>query len=224
MASRKPWSKVIVCTDGKANTDLGNLEAVESEEELGAAQRFYSELSENALQSGVIVSVLTLEGTDCSLSELGRLADSTGGKVNIVHPSQLYGEFENILEEKVTAANVQASFIVPRDMYFKHESHSERKLIKQLGNVSNDTEKTFEFTVKDSTLQTLQSMTSLPVQLQVKFTLPTGQTMLRVLTVEKPTTTDRSLVLSSLSLPVLQIHSSQLQRGLVKGRKKEEVW
>ncbi|MGH0147874.1 UNVERIFIED_CONTAM: hypothetical protein FKN15_014221 [Acipenser sinensis] len=43
-------------------------------------------------------------------------------QVNIVHPSQLYGEFENILEEKVTAANVQASFIVPRDVGNERDS------------------------------------------------------------------------------------------------------
>ncbi|XP_041093523.1 circularly permutated Ras protein 1-like [Polyodon spathula] len=221
MASRKPGSKVIVCTDGKANADLGNLEEVESEDELGAARRFYSDLSESALRSGVIVSVVTLEGTECSLSELGRLADSTGGTVNIVHPSQLYGEFQNILEDKVTASNVQASFLVPTDVYFKHESHAGRKLT-QHSETFHDTEKTFELGVKESGLQTLQSMTSLPVQLQVKFTLPTGETMFRVVTEEKPTTTDWSLVLSSLSIQVLQIHSSQLSARLVMEGRLEE--
>ena len=31
--------------------------------------------------SSVTVSVLSIEGTDCRLDELGRLADRTGGKV-----------------------------------------------------------------------------------------------------------------------------------------------
>ena len=42
--------------------------------------------------SSVTVSVLSIEGTDCRLDELGRLADRTGGKVRpllaLEHPLQ----------------------------------------------------------------------------------------------------------------------------------------
>lgn len=31
--------------------------------------------------SSVIISVMTFEGTDCCLADIGRLADSTGGRV-----------------------------------------------------------------------------------------------------------------------------------------------
>lgn len=36
----------------------------------------------------VIISVMTFEGTDCCLADIGRLADSTGGRVRV--PSSLY--------------------------------------------------------------------------------------------------------------------------------------
>lgn len=33
----------------------------------------------------VIISVMTFEGTDCCLADIGRLADSTGGRVRQLH-------------------------------------------------------------------------------------------------------------------------------------------
>lgn len=113
--------KVIICTDGKANTDLGNLEVEDNDARtLLSSTIFYQDLGEYAANQGcvhapssmqrafnycparvavvglcsvikfflrcplfisVTVSVLSIEGTDCRLDELGRLADRTGGKV-----------------------------------------------------------------------------------------------------------------------------------------------
>lgn len=39
--------------------------------------------------SSVTVSVLSIEGTDCRLDELGRLADRTGGTVRCFNISQI---------------------------------------------------------------------------------------------------------------------------------------
>lgn len=95
MASRHPGSKVIICTDGKANTELGNLEVEDNDARtLLSSTIFYQELGQYAANQGVTVSVLSIEGTDCRLDELGRLADRTGGKVrhsleslsNIIRP------------------------------------------------------------------------------------------------------------------------------------------
>ncbi|KAG2455984.1 SY63 protein, partial [Polypterus senegalus] len=80
LASQRPGSKVIICTDGKANTDLGNLEDVSSEE-LAASKQFYNQLAEYARQQG----------------------------------------------------------------YFKHEDNEDSTLFRTVGNVTRDTEITFEF-------------------------------------------------------------------------------
>jgi len=107
--------EVIICTDGKANSELGNLEVEDSDTRtLLSSTIFYQDLGdyaadhglvnsphrvrqENAYCSGadrsheahpspisVTVSVLSIQGTDCRLDELGRLADRTGGEVRRV--------------------------------------------------------------------------------------------------------------------------------------------
>ncbi|XP_051789662.1 circularly permutated Ras protein 1-like [Erpetoichthys calabaricus] len=222
LASQRPGSKVIICTDGKANTDLGNLEDVCSEE-LEASKQFYNQLAEYARQQGVVVSVLTFLGTDCSLSEIGKLADCTGGKVNTVQPGSLYDEIQNILEDQVLATNVETTCILPPGMYFKHEDNKDSTLLRTVGNVTRDTEITFEFGTTEEMYQAILSMSPIPVQLQVKFSLTGGKAGVRVLTVYRPVTTDSAVVESSISLPVLQVHSSQLSARLAMDGKFEEA-
>jgi hypothetical protein len=78
IAAAKQSSQVILCTDGLANHGFGNLE-----ENLKSATMFYDELSEMAMQKGVSVSIITLKGTGCKLSVIGKLPEYTNGYVNI---------------------------------------------------------------------------------------------------------------------------------------------
>ena len=81
MAGQKPGSKVILCTDGLANIGCGRLDSVETEEELEVAQQFYSSAAKFAKELGVAISVVTIEGTHCSMELIGMLAHETGGQV-----------------------------------------------------------------------------------------------------------------------------------------------
>lgn len=58
------------------------------------------------------ISVTSIKGTDCKMRELGKMADATGGQVNIVDPLKLTEEFANILSDPVIATNVQATLLV----------------------------------------------------------------------------------------------------------------
>lgn len=89
------------------------------------------------------VSVLSIEGTDCRLDELGRLADRTGGKVRpalvgcdrlfldiirhlliirsppqvvIANPSMLHSEFEHIIENRTIATHCSVSLLLPSSL------------------------------------------------------------------------------------------------------------
>ncbi|KAG9349942.1 hypothetical protein JZ751_026295, partial [Albula glossodonta] len=106
MASRQPGSKVVICTDGKANTELGNLDLDDSNSHVVVTSTiFYQDMGEYAANRGVSVSVMTIEGTDCRLDELGRLADRTGGKVVIASPDKLCTEFQQLMERKAVATH-----------------------------------------------------------------------------------------------------------------------
>lgn len=221
MASMSPGSKVIICTDGKANIGLGYLESME-EDMHAYSKQFYTDLGEQATLNGVIVSILTIEGTDCRLAELGNLADRTGGRVNIVNPTNLPNEIQATLEDDVIATDVTVTFVVTEQMYFRYEAQTGNKLVKQVGNVTKDTEMTFEFGIKESHIQTVQDNEKLPFQLQVNFTTTDRRKACRIISLEKRITNNSSLVEESVNITVLGIHAAQLSGRLtMEGRVKE---
>ncbi|XP_073346288.1 circularly permutated Ras protein 1-like [Pagrus major] len=221
-ASRQPGSKVIICTDGKANTELGNLE----EEDIDArtllsSTIFYQELGEYAANQGVTVSVLSIEGTDCRLDELGRLADRTGGKVVIASPKRLHPEFEQIIENRTIATHCTVTVLLPKSLGMRGEREAGHKVIREVGNVDPNTEITFQFGANDQDAGVLvpTSGSRVSIQLQVRYRPRNGQTMLRVITADRDVTDDSSAALSSLSLAIIQLNSSQASAALaVRGR------
>eukprot|EP00062_Callorhinchus_milii_P003566 gi/632941012/ref/XP_007885640.1/ PREDICTED: circularly permutated Ras protein 1-like [Callorhinchus milii] len=220
IASKKPGSKVIICTDGKANTGMGFLTDVECEDDV--YKQFYTELGEKASLAGVIVSVLTIEGTECRLAEIGSLADRTGGKVNIVNPSNLATEIQSTLEDDVIATDVTVTFVVTEQMYFGYEEQTGNKLVKNIGNVTKDTEVTFEFGIKESHIDTLQEQAKLPFQLQVHFRTRDNRRGCRIISQEKHIASNICLVEDSVNITVLGIHAAQLSARLtMQGRVKE---
>lgn len=150
MACQVPGSKVIICTDGMANVGLGSLDNLATTEQFEVASLFYQEVSQIAKDRGVSVSVLTIAGTECKLVELGRVASVTGGQVNTVDPLKLTQEFGNILAEPIIATRVTATFVVHRGLYIRHEADKTSKAVKEVGNVTRETEITFEYGVRRS--------------------------------------------------------------------------
>ncbi|XP_027899629.1 circularly permutated Ras protein 1-like isoform X2 [Xiphophorus couchianus] len=220
MASRLPGSKVIICTDGKANAKLGNLEDEDNDARaLLSSTIFYQNLGESAATQGVTVSVLSIEGTDCRLDELGRLADRTGGKVVIASPNQLHSEFEEIIENRTVATHCAVTLLVPKSLRLKGEREVGHKGTREVGNVNTDTEVTMQFGAQQHTEVAPPACGSrVAVQLQVWYRR-NGQALLRVFTAEREVTDDSSAALSSLSLAIVQLSSLQASAALaVRGR------
>uniref|UniRef100_A0A8C9R254 Si:dkey-9k7.3 n=1 Tax=Scleropages formosus TaxID=113540 RepID=A0A8C9R254_SCLFO len=152
MASRYTGSKVIICTDGQANIGLGAFEQG-SEHAVSYCPYFYSQLAKEAVDKGVIVSVLTFEGTDCRLAEVGRLADYTGGRVNIVNISSVSTEIQSVLADSIMATDVTATLLSAEGVYFPYEDEVAHKLVRKLGNVTEGAEVTFQFAVKPENVE-----------------------------------------------------------------------
>ncbi|XP_028649621.1 circularly permutated Ras protein 1 [Erpetoichthys calabaricus] len=221
LASRYSGSKVIICTDGLANIGLGYLNPKE-EAPSETATYFYKSLAEEAVAKGVIVSVLTFEGTDCRLSELGQLADRTGGRVNIVNINNLSSEIQIILEDNVVATDVTATLFLPEGMYFRYEDHADHKLLREIGNVTDDLEVTFEFGIKESSLEAIAKREKVPFQLQLSFKTRDLQRATRIITLEKNVILTSFLTEDNLNMEVLKVHFAQLSARLtMQGRVKE---
>ncbi|CAF2515663.1 unnamed protein product [Rotaria sp. Silwood2] len=210
IASKRQGSKIVICTDGLANRGLGSLEMAQDEkvdetirkQALEEGNQFYSELTERAREKGVSISVITIKGTACLLPVIGQMADGTGGNVTIVDLLNMRDEFASILEQKIIATNVEATLIVHRGLYIRNPDNLEDKLDKikrDIGNVTKQTEVTFEFgvrnkeEVKEKYHIDLDQLEQLPFQVQVTYTGADGNKALRVLTQLKQTTGDREV-------------------------------
>ncbi|XP_048826988.1 LOW QUALITY PROTEIN: circularly permutated Ras protein 1 [Brienomyrus brachyistius] len=218
MASRYTGSKVIICTDGQANIGLGELEQG-SPHTSTYSPYFYSQLAKEAVNNGVIVSVLTFEGTDCRLAEIGRLADLTGGRVNIVNINTIFTEIQSVLADNVMATDVTATLLSADGVYFPYEEGSTHKLVKKLGNVTEGAEITFQFAVKPESMEVFQRRDRIPFQLQLDFRTRDLQRVKRIVTEQRRVTTSSWVWAGSLNMAVLGVHCAQLcARLTMEGR------
>lgn len=150
MAAQHPGSKVIICTDGMANVGLGRLDLETEEEDEG---EFYEQVGIEASSKGVTISVISIKGTHCKLVHLGQLADKTGGQVNMVDPLKLTQEFSTILADRIIATNVVATLLLHKNLYVEEDGNELSRVERKIGNVTADTEITFEYGIRTGNKQ-----------------------------------------------------------------------
>ncbi|KAJ4948565.1 hypothetical protein JOQ06_020098 [Pogonophryne albipinna] len=196
MASRYPGSKVVLCTDGR--------------------------LAQQAVESGVIISVMTFEGTDCRLADVGRFADTTGGRVNIVSIGTVATEIQSASVDNILATGVTATLIAPDGVYFPFEDEQNHTLVREIGNVTKGLEVTFQFAVKPEFMEVFLQKDTLPFQLQLSFKTRDQEKVTRVITEQRPVASSSGIWAGSLNMAVLGVHSAQLcARLTMEGRVQE---
>ncbi|XP_077973950.1 uncharacterized protein LOC120347780 isoform X2 [Styela clava] len=210
LASRKSSSQVIVCTDGRANIGVGSLEL---ESDYKMCHNFYKEVSEYGTMSGTVVSILSIEGTDCRLVELGKVADRTAGKVKIANSQNISTEFHDILSSSLMATQVSINMVTQKELHF-HDGMSQCNSLAKyfVGNATQDTEVTFKYGMAENDHPPPESAM---FQLQAKYLLPNGCTCLRVITQSRPVTENRILAEHGLNPVVVGTYASQLASKLV---------
>merc|ERR1712154_534688 len=85
MASSKPGSQVILCTDGLANVGVGALDvastadadAEDEEEEDDPVLKWYEALGDYAMSKGVVVNIISITDDGCKLENLGKIVEVT---------------------------------------------------------------------------------------------------------------------------------------------------
>jgi Mg-chelatase subunit ChlD len=215
--SKQAGSAVLLCTDGAANIGMGTINDASSE-------KFYEDLADYSRAQNVTVNVISMEGTDCKLALLGKVADKTNGTINIVNPLNLSAEFKSILENRVVATNVVATLIVnTKYLYIRDEALelAEAKAIesqldketadvtidpikksivkKDIGNANIDTEITFEYGVRKLRGEEgREALKELPFQLQVAYETSDGAKAVRVYNKVQEFTRDRGTAESNL--------------------------
>ncbi|XP_029310768.1 LOW QUALITY PROTEIN: circularly permutated Ras protein 1-like [Cottoperca gobio] len=222
MASRYAGSKVILCTDGRANIGLGEMEHTPSLSSSPLTPYFYRQLALQAVGSGVIISVMTFEGTDCRLADVGRFADTTGGRVNIVSIGTVATEIHSASMDNILATGVTATLLAPEGVYFPYEDENNHKLVREIGSVTKGLEITFQFAVKPEFVEVFLQKDTLPFQLQLSFKTREQEKVTRVITQQRPVTSCSEIRAGSLNMAVLAVHCAQLCGSLtIEGRVQE---
>jgi len=66
-----------------------------------------------------VVHVISITDTECKLENLGKVCDTSQGKVEQINPKELTTNFKGILEKKVVATTVQATMLLHPLLRFK---------------------------------------------------------------------------------------------------------
>lgn len=216
-------SRVIICTDGLANVGIGRLdESMDSE-------GFYERVANIAKDKGIEVSVISIEGEECKLSMLSKVCEATGGEVTRVNMNNIANEFANILETPVVATQVSTIIKLHKGLKFRYQDEyliDMNTLQRHLGNVSDGSEFTFEYMVRDfSELEQLginiEQYKQLPFQSQIHFTNSEGNKCMRVITAMQDTTDDLDDA-GDINLKVIGINAAQRSAHLAsKGEYRE---
>lgn len=195
-------SQVVICTDGLANVGLGSFDEAKTDDEIAAVEKFYTTLGEFAKEKGLTINIISIIGDDCNLDALSKLAEMTGGEVERVNPVELTNNFANILPQPIIASNVVSKVKLHKGLMFRNEdpehlSEDMSLMTREIGNVTADTEITFEYTMKKiSELVKMEDfdltkVTHLPFQVQITYKALDGSKCIRVITEQQTISNDR---------------------------------
>jgi len=208
-------ASIVICTDGLSNIGLGSLDELFTEQEKDQASQFYQQLGLFAKNKGITISVISIKGTDCSIENLGSLADITSGVVDRVDPLNLSTNFQSILSSPPIAVSVSVSMHLHKGLYIRQEeSEAENKqdsyATRDIGNVSKETNVTFEYGVRsDYKKEEFNALKELPFQLQIKYTKLDGMKCMRVISKTQPITFDKKVAEENANVAILGVHTIQ---------------
>lgn len=203
-------SSVVLCTDGLSNIGLGAIEGVKQD----AALEFYTQVADFAYEHGITVSIVSIAGEECDLETLRTIPEKTGGDVQRVEADKLTENFANILSAPIIATNVKMKVIIHKGLDYRNEEEQnlnayKNVLSREFGNVTRDSEMTFEYKVKEleelekSTDFDISKLTQLPFQTQIEFTKLDGMKCIRVITKVQQISNDRKEVEAEVDAEVL---------------------
>jgi len=176
MASGRPGSKIVLCTDGMANNGVGAIQ------QRGQILEFYGDMGRRAAEEGTCISVITMEGEDCSMENLGACADLTGGQVEMVDLQELSTKVGAMLKNPTLGTSLEVDMIAGPGISFNGDFTSAYKgnactASRTVGIVTSKTDLTLDLRI------TAEDGDTVPVQLQLRYTKPDGEEVLQVLTV-----------------------------------------
>ena len=221
-------SQVFICTDGLSNIGVGCLE--EQKESSNPQQdviTFYKQLADYAYSKGVTVNIISIKGEECDLETLSPLYDKTGGNVDVIEPDELKNNFSNILKQEIIATRVVTKIKLHKALEFRNEEDKdlnvERTLLtKDIGNVTEESEITFEYRLKlKEDLDQIEDfdikkLSTIPFQTIIEYTKLDGMKCIRILTQVQKVTDKIDEAKKNTKIDVLAVNAAQQVSKLAK--------
>lgn len=224
MAAASPGGRVIVCTDGLANVGLGSLDNLQTDEEREAASNWYRGLGSLARATGTSVSVISIVGDECSLVDLGQLAEATGGSVDRVDPLELTTNFSAILAKPPIATHVKVTFLLHRALHVRNEEEESNLYTRDMGSVSEDSELLLEYGVRSAEANKMfEKLDQVPFQVQIEYTGKQGLKALRVITAAQKVTQEREVAEDEVNVNLLATNIAHQSAQLARRGKYSEA-
>ena len=244
LASDAAGSQIILCTDGAANVGIGSVTGYggAGQGNTNGAKQFYQDAAMIAREQSSTVSVVAVEGEDCSLENLGTCSDITGGNVDIVDPVKMRATISDLVKQSIVATNVQLEVQLPPHLQQASAVANAAKAggsgnftpasAWNFGAVKSDTAITCKFQAREaqtpgtSTVTTAAAATnskapgqqpaSMPFQMRLTYTKG-GARYLHVVDTDMPVSTDRDEVEGTIDSATVGIaaihHASQLAQA-----------
>jgi hypothetical protein len=92
-----------------------------------------------ARDKSVTISVLAIEGEDCGISMLSKLAQETSGSLVIVNPLELQRKLRAIIDNPVTATDVSVKIFLPPLLRLPTYNKSQKHLKEKSGGDQDET-------------------------------------------------------------------------------------
>ena len=222
----KTGSKVVICTDGLANRGMGMVENVHNPKIVQETSDFYERAGEYAKQRGITISVISLVSGECKLEMLSPIANLTGGDILRVNPMQLGDDFAELIAERVIGSNGKLRVQLHKGLEFRNENEEHLKdgntvMLRDLGNITNETEVTFEYCMKGPNILAameidLNTMKYLPFQTEIIFKSMEGKQLARVVTQQQEITFEKEEAKKEADVEVMAIHAVKQTANLAR--------
>ena len=147
----KVGSRIFLCTDGMSNLGIGDIS-----EDREKAKDFYVNIGNMAKEKGVVISLITFEDSESEIEILKNMVEYSGGEIIRVNPNEILDGFNDLLENKTLATDVQMKINLNKCMTFRDQDKKDltnefSSLAKKLGNVTRETENYYELKFKHAT-------------------------------------------------------------------------
>lgn len=107
------------------------------------------------------ISVFGIEGSDCNMNLLGKIADKTGGSTNIVKPIELRRQMRQIIDNPIVATEAELRILISKPLGFRNVEYLQEgillkqdktysSLLQPLGSVTTETDITYELNVEET--------------------------------------------------------------------------